>query len=313
MSAAKIIIGTRGSELALWQSNHVATLFREKLPSMRIEIKKIKTSGDKILDVALSKIGDKGLFTKELDNALIANEIDIAVHSLKDIPTVIPDELCIAAILEREDVRDVFIPNPGKPRIRLIDVPRGAEIATGSLRRRCQLLNHRPDIQIVDVRGNLNTRIEKLKKSPWYGMILAYAGVFRLGWKEMIGEILPTSFMLPAVGQGAIGIIVRKDNKAIIPIVKLLNHQSTHIATTAERAMLRHLEGGCQIPIGAHGILTGNELTLHAIVGDINGTKVIRDSITGSSDDSDHIGVQLGDRLLEQGADKILDEIRKKQ
>jgi hydroxymethylbilane synthase len=311
VSKPKIIIGTRGSELALWQSNQVATLLREKLPAMLVEIKKIRTTGDRILDAPLSKIGDKGLFTKELDNALLSGEIDIAVHSLKDIPTMIPAGLSIAAILEREDVRDVFIPNPGQPMTRLEEVPRGAAIATGSLRRRCQLLNHRPDLQIVEVRGNLNTRIEKLRYSSWHGMILAYAGVIRLGWKQIIGEVLPTSYLLPAVGQGAIGIITRNDNTAVIPLVNLLNHQPTRMATLAERAMLRHLEGGCQIPIGAHGVLSGNELTLHALVGDISGKKIIRDSLTRPADDPEGIGVQLGNRLLQQGADKILEEIRK--
>lgn len=311
MSRTTVIIGTRGSELALWQSDHIAGTLKRLFPALQVEIKKIKTTGDKILDSPLSKIGDKGLFTKELDRALLDDEIDLAVHSLKDIPTQIPDGLTIAAITEREDVRDVFIPHPLQPALTLKDIPHGGEVATGSLRRRSQLLNYRPDLNIVDIRGNLNTRIEKLKNSSWHGMILAYAGVVRLGWKEIIGEILPTSIFLPAVGQGALGIISRKNDADILSLLQPFNHQPTRVATVAERSLLRRLEGGCQIPIGAHGVVADGQLTLDALVGDLAGTTIIRRTLSGKSEDCEKIGTELADQLLQLGADKILNEIRK--
>ena len=311
MGKSSLVIGTRGSTLALWQSNHIAGLLKKKFPHLAIEIRNIKTTGDKILDSPLSKIGDKGLFTKELDIALMEKQADIAVHSLKDIPTQIPDELIIAAISEREDVRDIFIPHPTQPGLKLKDIPQGGTIATGSLRRRCQLLNFRPDLEIAEIRGNLDTRIRKLKESDWSGMLLAYAGVARLGWKEIIGEIIPPSVVLPAVGQGAIGIIARKEDTGTLEILQSVNHPSTHTSTLAERAVLRRLEGGCQIPIGAHGVLDGNRLTIHAMVGDLLGLTVIRDSISGDPENYEKLGIALAERLISRGADKILDEIRK--
>ncbi len=308
--AAKIIIGTRGSELALWQARHVGELLKSRFPDIDVEIKKVKTTGDKILDSPLSKIGDKGLFTKELDIALLEKEIDIAVHSLKDIPTEISEELIISAVLRREDVRDIFIPNPRSPHRKMKDIPVGGEVATGSLRRRCQLLHLRPDLTIKEIRGNLNTRINKLTESSWTGMILAYAGVSRLGMKDVIGEIIPVSVILPAVGQGAIGILSRRNDPSILSIVNSLDHEPTHIATFAERALLRHLEGGCQIPIGAYAAMTGNHLSVQAIVGDLKGEELIRDSVSGASDDYENLGIQLAEKLIEKGAGKILDEIR---
>jgi hydroxymethylbilane synthase len=311
LSKSKLIIGTRGSTLALWQSNHIAGLLKKKFPGLAIEIINIKTTGDKILDAPLSKIGDKGLFTKELDTALINKEADIAVHSLKDIPTQIPDELTIAAICEREDVRDIFIPHPDRPGLTLKNIPQGGTVATGSLRRRSQLLNFRPDLEIAEIRGNLDTRINKLKESEWSGMLLAYAGVARLGLKNIIGEIISPSIVLPAVGQGAIGIMTRKEDGAIIKLLESINHQPTWIATLAERALLRRLEGGCQIPIGAHGIIVGNHLTIHAMVGDLQGIRVVRDRISGDADKYEKLGIELAERLISKGAGKILDEIRK--
>ena len=306
-----LVIGTRGSTLALWQSNHIAGLLKKQFPGMTIEILNIKTTGDKILDSPLSKIGDKGLFTKELDIALLEKQADIAVHSLKDIPTQIPNELIIAAITEREDVRDIFIPHPSQPGLKLKDIPHGGTVATGSLRRRSQLLNFRPDIKITEIRGNLDTRIRKLKDSDWSGMLLAYAGVARLGWKEIIGEIISPSVILPAVGQGAIGIMARIEDTGTLKILEAINHQPTRISALAERAVLRRLEGGCQIPIGAYSILDGNRLTIDAMVGDLSGVTVIRDSITGDPENYEQLGIELAERLISRGADKILDEIRK--
>ncbi|MDD8019549.1 MAG: hydroxymethylbilane synthase, partial [Bacteroidota bacterium] len=248
--------------------------------------------------------------TKELDRALLDNEIDLAVHSLKDVPTQIPDELTIAAVTEREDVHDVFIPNPKYRSLTLKNIPKGGEIATGSLRRRSQLLYYRPDLSIIEIRGNLNTRVEKLKTSLWHGMILAYAGVVRLGWKEIIGEIIPTSISLPAVGQGALGIIARKDNASVLSLLDVLNHQPTRTAVLAERALLRRLEGGCQIPIGAQGTVNGNTLNLEAFVGDIRGKKNMRKKISGKGEECERLGIQLAEQLLDEGAGDILNEIR---
>ena len=306
-----VVIGTRGSALALWQSDHVAALLQRKIPGLKIEIKKIKTTGDKILDSPLSKIGDKGLFTKELDRALLDFEADIAVHSLKDIPTQVPEGLTIAAILEREEVRDIFIPNPAHAGLKLGEVPEGGEIATGSLRRRCQLLNLRPDIRIADIRGNLDSRIRKLKDSGWSGMILAYAGITRLGMNQVIGEVLPVSIMLPAVGQGAVAVMARQDDITILSMLESLDHRPTRLATLAERALLRRMEGGCQIPIGAYASLTGNRMDLQALVGSLDGTQVIRDSCDGNPEDYERLGTELADRLVEKGAGDILNEIRK--
>ncbi len=308
---ASIKIGTRGSELALWQAHHAASLLKGLYPSLSVEIKKINTTGDKILDSPLSKIGDKGLFTKELDRALLDREADIAVHSLKDIPTQVPGDLILAAILEREDVRDIFIPHPSRKEMKFAKVPRNGTVATGSLRRRSQLLNLRPDLTIAEIRGNLNTRIRKLEESNWDGMILAYAGVARLGWKNMIGEILPVTVMMPAVGQGAIGILARRDDQPVLSLLRSLNHEATSIAALAERVVLRYLEGGCQIPIGAHGLIEGEKLTIYAIVGNLAGTEIIRDSVSGPKDDYEKLGTLLGEQLISKGAGKILDEIRK--
>lgn len=306
-----VIIGTRGSELAMWQTVHVGDLLRKKFPDLSVEITKVNTKGDKILDSPLSRIGGKGLFTKELDVALQSKTADIAVHSLKDIPTQIPDDLAIAAIVEREDVRDIFIPNPRHPGLKLNDIPEGGIVATGSLRRRSQLLNMRPDLQITDVRGNLNTRIKKLENSTWSGMILAYAGVVRLGWMDKIGEIIPLSVILPAVGQGAIGIIARKDDERILSVLRPLDHRPTRLATLAERAVLRRLEGGCQVPIGAHAELDGNHITIEALVGDLQGKKIIRDSVSGDAGDHEHLGTELANTLIARGAGEILNDIRK--
>jgi len=303
-------IGTRGSELALWQTNHVKSLLERLFPHLSIDIEIIKTTGDKILDAPLAKIGDKGLFTKELELALLDNRIDLAVHSLKDIPTQIPKGLAIAAILEREDVHDVFIAHPSAMITAFAELPSGATIATGSLRRKCQLLNVRPDLRIVELRGNINTRMKKLDESTWDGMILAKAGVTRLGWTNRITDILPLETMLPAVGQGALAIETRIGDLRANEILHSLHHQPTADAVSAERALLRELEGGCQVPIGARGTIHETKLHLEAVIGNLDGTKLLRGSRSGSIADADTIGVELAQELLDRGGREILEQLR---
>jgi hydroxymethylbilane synthase len=305
-----ICIGTRGSELALWQTNHVRSLLGTRFPDLTVDVQVIKTTGDKILDSPLAKIGDKGLFTKELEIALLEGKIDLAVHSCKDIPTEIPDGLIISAILEREDVRDVFIANSKNRNIAFKNIPKNSAVATGSLRRKCQLLNNRPDLQIVDIRGNLNTRMKKLDESDWAGMILAKAGVTRLGWSERISDVLPFEIMLPAVGQGALAIEIRKSDKRTEEILRTIHHAPTASAVIAERALLRHLEGGCQIPIGAYGLIQGNKIRLEAVIGSLDGKQIIRGARTGSILSAEQIGIELAEELLSQGGKEILDKIR---
>ncbi len=306
-----IIIGSRASALALWQSEHVASLIQQMHPSIIVEIKKIKTTGDIILDSPLSKIGDKGLFTKELDRALLDGEIDLAVHSLKDVPTQLNSGLILGAIMEREDVRDVFIAHPEKKYLSLSDVPKGGKIATGSLRRKCQLLQHRPDLTIVDIRGNLKTRKEKLEQSDWDGMLLAKAGVTRLGWSSMISEVFSPTFILPAVGQGALGIEIRENDPEILKLIVPLDHKETRQATTGERALLRHLEGGCQIPIGTFGRIENARFFLDALVGSLDGKRIVNGSVSGTPEDAETLGTNLAKELLSNGAKEILEEIRK--
>jgi len=303
-------IGTRGSELALWQTDHVKTLLEKYFPNIVIDVQTIKTTGDKILDTSLAMIGDKGLFTKELEAALLDERIDIAVHSYKDVPTAIPEGLAIGAVLEREDVRDVFICHQKSSNKLFMTLPHHAAIATGSLRRKCQVLKARQDIQIIDIRGNLNTRIKKLDESQWNGMILAKAGVTRLGWSQRITEILPFEIMLPAVGQGALAIEVRNGDKHIEELLRPLHHSPTAHTVTAERSLLRHLEGGCQIPIGAFGQIQGNELRLDAMIGSLDGKRMVKGSRSGNQADAERIGIELAEDLLKRGGKEILSEIR---
>jgi hydroxymethylbilane synthase len=307
---SNICIGTRGSELALCQTNHIKTLFEARFPDIVIDVQTIKTAGDKILDSPLSKIGDKGLFTTELEVALSYERIDLAVHSYKDIPTAIPEDLIIAAVLEREDARDVFISNPKKNHRSFSHLPQNAAVATGSLRRKSQLLNKHPDLQIVDIRGNLDTRMKKLDDSDWNGMVLAHAGVIRLGLAQRITEILPFEIMLPAVGQGALAIEIRKGDKRIEEMLRTIHHIPTALTITAERALLRHLEGGCQIPIGAYGQIKNNELQLEAIIGSLDGKHVVRGKRSGHTTNAERIGNELADELLRHGGKDILDDIR---
>jgi hydroxymethylbilane synthase len=308
-------IGSRGSELALWQARWVRDRLASMHPGLTVEIEIIKTTGDKVLDAPLSRIGDKGLFTREIEHALLNKTIDLAVHSLKDLPTELPEGLMLGAVTEREDVRDVFLPRPGNSVRCLNDLPEGSAVATGSLRRKCQLLHLRPDLSIIDVRGNLNTRYAKLEASAWEGMLLARAGVVRLGWADRIGESIDPQVILPAVGQGALGIEVRVGDSRVIERIGGLHHPRTAAATTAERALLHALEGGCQVPIGTYGRIESGEgapprLMLDALVGSLDGKHVVRDSVSGSPDEADALGLALAKRLLAGGAQRILDVIR---
>lgn len=310
MPSGRIIIGSRGSELALWQANWVKDKLGKRFPDITVQIQIVKTTGDKILDAPLSKIGEKGLFTKEIEYALLEGEIDLAVHSLKDLPTELPNGLRIGAITQREDVHDIFISHPKKNYKSLDDLPPSAAIATGSLRRKCQLLHWRSDLRIIDLRGNLNTRFARLDESTWDGMILARAGVIRLGLEARIAEIIPFERMLPAVGQGALGIEISANNRRVDEYVKTMASPATTLATLGERALLRYLEGGCQVPIGAHGRIEHNIFKLDALIGSIDGKKLVRGKIHGEPERSEDLGEQLAETLFKGGGREILEDIR---
>ncbi len=306
MTKKKFILGTRGSKLALWQSEHVASMLAGKA-GVEIKLKIIKTHGDKILDVALAKIGDKGLFVKEIETALLEGEVDLAVHSSKDVPTQIPEGLTLGAFLKRVDPRDVIISKSGKG---LDDLPIGSIVGTSSLRRRAQILNRRPDLKIEDVRGNLDTRLRKMDEGLFDAIILAAAGLDRMGWAEGVTERIPSDIMLSAVGQGAIAVEIRRDDADMLELMGYLEDVKTRAAVTAERALLRELEGGCQIPIGALGVVEDGKLRLDGMVASLNGSKLVRDFTVGDSDDADMLGVTLANKLKNMGADEILAEVR---
>ena len=303
----EVIIGSRGSELALWQANFVKSTLQKKNKNISVEIKIIKTKGDKILDVALSKIGDKSLFTKELETELLNKRIDLAVHSLKDLQTEIPKGLKLVAVTKRHNVQDVLIAR--KKGTTIFNLPEGATVATGSLRRKCQLLHIRPDLNLVELRGNVSSRIKKLLESDWDAIILARAGVERLKLNKHISSIINKDVMLPAVGQGALGIETRSDNKTVNEILKSIHNEETFKAVLAERALLKTLEGGCQVPIGALAEVKPNGLFIDAIVGSLDGSITFRKKIRGSKNNPEEVGIKLADDLLKAGANIILDEI----
>ena len=305
----KIIIGSRGSELALWQANFVKKELEKRNKNVSVEIRIIKTKGDKILDVALSKIGDRSLFTKELEVELLNKKIDLAVHSLKDLQTKIPKGLKLSAVTKRHNVQDVLISR--KKGTTIFNLPENATVATGSLRRRSQLLHLRPDLNIVELRGNVPSRIKKFLESDWDAIILARAGVERLNLSRHISSIIKTDVMLPAVGQGALGIETRADNKIVNDIVKSIHHEETYKAVLAERALLKTLEGGCQVPIGALAKVKSNGLHIDALVGSLDGSLTFRKKIRGSKNDPEKVGNKLADDLLKAGAKTILKEIYK--
>lgn len=303
-------IGTRASELALFQTNFIRAEILARHPGAKVEITEMKTTGDKILDAPLSKIGDKGLFIKELDAALQSKSIDLAVHSLKDVPTAIAAGTVIAIVSKRADVRDAFVGHPAKKYKTLADVPNGGTIATGSLRRRCQLLSWRNDLRIVELRGNVGTRLSKLDASDWDGILLAGAGLTRLGLEKRITERIPCEHILPAVGQGALAVTTREDDHETRRLLQHIHSDATFACTTAERALLRTLEGGCQIPIGAYGRIEENTLHLDAMVGSLDGKSIVRGSIHGAQADAEKLGTELANILIESGARTILDAVR---
>ncbi|MDH5741501.1 MAG: hydroxymethylbilane synthase [Nitrospira sp.] len=301
-----LVLGTRGSKLALCQSEWFQSQVQEVAPEVRVTLRKIQTSGDKIVDVPLAKIGGKGLFVKEIEDALLTGEIDFAVHSMKDVPAQLPDGLDILCIPPREDARDAFISREG---CSFQDLPVGAIIGTASLRRQAQLLHARPDLKIAMLRGNLDTRLRKLKEGQFDAIILAAAGLHRLAWSQTITEYLPPILSLPAIGQGALGIEGRANDEFVRSILSRLNDQATHTTVTAERAFLHRLEGGCQVPIAAYATLADEHLALDGLVASVDGKTVIRDQIKGTPPQAHSLGVLLADRLLSRGGDKILREI----
>lgn len=299
---SELVIGSRGSKLALWQAHHIEAKLAAMGHRTRIEI--IQTTGDKITDVALSKVGTKGLFTKEIEEALLAGSIDLAVHSAKDMPTELPDGLTLAAFPEREDPRDALIG------ARLTELPPHAVIGTSSLRRAAQLLALRPDLEIRDLRGNVDTRLRKQAEGQYAAIVLAAAGLTRLGWADRISEYLDPAQFVPAVGQGALAIETRADNGAGYTIVTGMDDAETRARLTAERATLRSMGGGCQVPLGAHATLGADGLLrLHAIVVSPDGRSAFRDSIEGPPAGAESIGAELGRRLLAAGAREVLTQV----
>ncbi len=304
----RIRLGTRGSELALWQTEWVRRRLQEHFPEKEFEVVTIKTTGDKILDAPLAKIGDKGLFTKELDRALLDGRIDLAVHSMKDVPTEYPSELLIAAVTERWDPRDVLISRQGK---RLAELPLHAVVATGSVRRKAQLLHLRPDFRIVDIRGNLNTRLRKFDQADWDALVLAAAGVERLGWSRRITQKLPLEQMLPAVGQGCFAVMIHRENKEVWEMVQVIHHPEVAAAVFAERALLRVLEGGCQVPLGAYGTVQEGRIHLRASLLSLDGRKYFYDEVRFPVSRAEDAGRALAEKLLTAGAREVLEEIKR--
>lgn len=298
-----LIIGTRQSLLAIWQSNYIAGRLREEYPGCEVTLKKIVTKGDRILDVPLAKIGGKGLFTKEIEQELLDGTIDLAVHSLKDMPTVLPEGLCLTAITERASAGDAFVSNKYNC---IEELPEGSVLGTSSLRRRAQLLARRPDLKIVDLRGNVDTRLKKLDEGQMDAIILAAAGLTRLGHADRIKEIIPQSYCLPAVGQGALAIECRTDNFKVRQMLDFLNDTATKQATDAERAFLGLLEGGCQVPIGVHAEVNEGHIAMEAVIASLDGSTVLRDTAEGNAADAVTLGRTLGQKMLDNGGREIL-------
>jgi hydroxymethylbilane synthase len=305
-----IRIGSRKSQLALVQTHWVQAQLQQLYPERAFEVCTMSTQGDNILDVALAKIGDKGLFTKELEVAMIRQETDLAVHSLKDLPTHLPEGLTLGAITERVDPADALVIHPKYQDRQVETLPAGAVIGTSSLRRLAQLRYHFPHLTFKDIRGNLNTRLQKLDAGEYDGIILAVAGLQRLGFGDRIHQILPPEISLHAVGQGALGIECRADDIEMLALLKKLEHPPTAQRCQAERAFLRELEGGCQVPIGVNTRITENmQLTLTGIVASLDGKRIVKDSMTRLATEAEQLGTELAHRLRQQGAQSILDAI----
>lgn len=306
MSDNRLIIATRKSPLAMWQAEHVRDRLLEAHADLEVELLGMSTQGDKILDTPLAKIGGKGLFVKELEQGMLESKADIAVHSMKDVPVAFPDGLHLPVIMQREDPRDAFVSNNYSA---LDLLPPGSRVGTSSLRRQCQLSNARPDLVILPLRGNVNTRLRKLDDGEYDAIILASAGLIRLGFEERIKDFINTDFSLPAIGQGAIGIECRVDDERVNELLKPLHHKDTADCVLAERAMNHRLEGGCQVPIGGHAVLDGDQLHMRGLVGTTDGKHIIRAESSASRDLAEILGVEVAEALLQQGAREILKEL----
>ena len=309
MALTELRIASRRSQLAMVQTNWVKAELEKAHPGLTITVEAMATQGDKILDVALAKIGDKGLFTKELEAQMLVGRAEIAVHSLKDLPTNLPEGLMLGCITEREDPADALVVNAKNANHKLDTLPEGAVVGTSSLRRLAQLRHHYPHLSFKDVRGNVITRLEKLDSGDYDCLILAAAGLERLGFGNRIHQIIPGDISLHAVGQGALGIECVEDKPEVLEIIKVLEHTTTSRRCLAERAFLRELEGGCQVPIGVNSQINNDDLTLTGMVASLDGKRLIRDEASGSAADPESIGIELAGKLKQQGAGAILKEI----
>jgi len=309
MAPKQLRIGTRASQLALWQANWVKSELEKRYPGMEVSLTKIKTIGDKILDVPLAQVGGKGLFVKEIEEAMLRGEIDIAVHSMKDVPTEFPEGLGLHCITEREDPRDAVISR----NLKFADLPQGARIGTSALRRQAQLLKQRPDLEMVVIRGNVETRIRKLEDEKLDAVILAAAGLKRLGFTGQVAEYLDVELSIPAIGQGALGIECRLADPVITETIAFFNHPATSFAVRAERALLKRCQGGCQVPIAAHGTVSGNELRLVGLIASVDGSRSVRGEISGPAEKCEQLGADLADRLLAEGGKAILEEVYQRE
>jgi hydroxymethylbilane synthase len=303
MTTHTLRIGTRGSRLALWQAHWVQHQLEQLHSGLTVSLVPITTQGDKILDVPLAKVGGKGLFVKELEEALYDGSVDLAVHSMKDVPSVLPPGLILPCIPPREDPRDALITPNGRG---FAQLPRGARIGTSALRRQAQLLHQRPDLRIVSLRGNVETRLRKMEEENLDGIVLAAAGLKRLELAECVSEYLDTSLSLPAIGQGALGLECRQDDARTLDLIAPLHHADTAVAVTAERAFLRRLNGGCQVPLAAYATVAGDRVTLTGLVAEIDGSCLLKETLAAPVAQAEAIGRQLAERLLAQGADRIL-------
>ena len=307
MEQRKVTIGSRGSPLALWQANWVKGLLLENHSDLAVDIKIIKTSGDKIQNMPLAKIGGKGLFVKEIEEGLLKREVDFAVHSMKDMPISFPMNLCIACVTKRENPFDALISRNG---FKLADLPKGAKIGTGSLRRISQLMNYRPDLKLIPLRGNLETRLKKLETEGLDAIILAAAGLIRMGLDDWITEIISSNILLPAMGQGAVGIEARKNDVDNQILLADIDDEETHYALDAERALVRQLEGGCNVPIGAFATLDEEQITLTGLVASLDGKILYKKEMTDIKTNAIALGRKIGDELITMGGDRIMDEIK---
>lgn len=306
MADSKLRIATRKSPLALWQANHVRDALMARNPGLDVELFTMSTQGDKILDTPLAKVGGKGLFVKELELGILEGRADLAVHSMKDVPVEFPQGLGLAAILEREDPRDALISNT----ISSIEaLPQGARVGTSSLRRQCQLRARRADLEVLDLRGNVNTRLAKLDNGDYDAILLAAAGVKRMGWEDRITELLPPEQFLPAIGQGAIGIEIRVADDRVNRIVDALNDEQAATRIRAERALNARLQGGCQVPIAGYSEISHGVMVLRALVGRPDGTELVQGVISGKPEDAEELGQVLADDLLSRGAKQILADV----